>query len=133
MNLNFDPNRKFRITRLSISLLWREYQREDPHGTNPILVQNLNSSINNILERFLKPENGIIDGNALKELIFPTGVNQDFPDFDVFISHSHNDAQDAERLAEVLKHKYGKTPFLDKYIWSSADGLLRKIDEEYCR
>ena len=52
---------------------------------------------------------------------------------DVFISHSHNDLEIAKRFATWLKEKYGYNVFLDSFVWNSADGLLREIDNLYCK
>ena len=53
--------------------------------------------------------------------------------FEVFISHSHNDLEIAKFLAEWIEKKHGLRCFLDTFIWSSADKLLRDIDNEYCK
>lgn len=36
-------------------------------------------------------------------------------------------------MAVYLKEQFGLDPFLDNYIWGSADELLREIDNEFCR
>lgn len=47
------------------------------------------------------PKSGIIDGDNLKGLIFPTeGWN-----FDVFISHSHNNVVQAKKFAAYLSRE----------------------------
>lgn len=79
------------------------------------------------LRRLVKGERGIIDGERLQNFVFPTN------NYDVFISHSHNDLEIAKRFATWLKEKYGYNVFLDSFIWNSADGLLREIDNLYCK
>lgn len=69
-----------------------------------------------------------MDGGALQEEIFPT----DKFGFDIFLSHSHKDLELAKSFASYLDTK-GIRVFLDSYIWKSADGLLQKIDDRYCK
>lgn len=66
-----------------------------------------------------------IDGSKL--------INNLFPNYhaDVFISHSHNDARTAKRLACWLNKNFGLITFIDSVIWGSANDLLRNIDNEY--
>ena len=79
------------------------------------------------LRCLVKGERGIIDGERLQNFVFPTN------NYDVFISHSHNDLEIAKRFATWLKEKYGYNVFLDSFVWNSADGLLREIDNLYCK
>ena len=79
------------------------------------------------LRRLVKGERGIIDGERLQNFVFPTN------NYDVFISHSHNDLEIAKRFAAWLKEKDGYNVFLDSFVWNSADGLLREIDNIYCK
>lgn len=124
MNLLFDPNKKYRISLDVISQLYTCHRFRPKYSSPEGIVTER-------LKELLKPDdNGKIDGNAVKNVIFPTDGDR-FPKFDVFISHSHNDIEYAETLAQYLRTK-GKTPFLDNYVWSSADGLLMQIDNKYC-
>ena len=72
----------------------------------------------------------VVDGEKLKNYIFPTGNGGNY---DVFISYSHDDQNDAIYLASWLEQQCGLRVFLDYYIWGNADGLLRDIDNHYCR
>lgn len=54
-------------------------------------------------------------------------------DANVFISHSHNDLGLAHGLAGYLNSELGLMPFVDSFVWSSADRLLRAFDDLYCR
>ena len=63
----------------------------------------------------------------MRDLVFPTD------EFDVFISHSHNDLEIAKLFAVWLKEKYRYRVFLDSFVWSSIDGLLLEIDNQYCK
>ena len=83
-------------------------------------------SIRSSLESYLNEE-GKLDAQALSKAWFPAIKA------DVFISHSHNDEAKALRLAGWLKDKFGLTAFIDSAVWSSADALLRMIDDQYCR
>ena len=78
----------------------------------------------------LPSNNQVIDGDALKNYIFPTGEDGNY---DVFISYSHDDTDDAIFLASWLEKKCGLRVFLDYYVWGSADGLLKDIDDHYCK
>ncbi|MDR6673864.1 hypothetical protein [Xanthomonas sp. 1678] len=71
-------------------------------------------------------EDGILDAKALSKAWFPAIKA------DVFISHSHNDEAKALRLAGWLEENFGLNSFIDSTVWSSADALLKKIDDKYC-
>lgn len=67
-----------------------------------------------------------IDGSGLSDEWFQTVRS------DVFISHSHNDANLAFALAGWLKTQFDLNIFMDKSIWGSADALLRVMDDVFC-
>ncbi len=67
----------------------------------------------------------ILDGEKLSEAWFKT------KEYDIFISHSHNDADLALALSGWLKKEFNLEVFLDEVVWGSADELLRKLDDEY--
>ena len=73
---------------------------------------------------------GIIDGQLLKEYVFPTGADGDY---DVFISYSHDDEKEAQKLAYYLSIYCKLKVFLDCYVWDCADALLKAIDDDYCQ
>lgn len=73
-------------------------------------------------------EDGILEGDVIQDVWFPTLKGK----FDVFISHSHNDEDLAFAFAGWLNEKFELRCFLDKYVWNSADGLIRKFDD-LCR
>lgn len=79
------------------------------------------------LRRLVKGESGIINGKKLRNFVFPTD------NYDVFISHSHDDLEIAKQFAAWLKEKYRCSVFLDSFVWNSADDLLREIDNLYCK
>lgn len=80
------------------------------------------------LDKFIVGNGEVLDGEALQEEVFPT----DKFNFDIFLSHSHKDLELAKSFASYLESK-GIKVFLDSYIWKSADGLLQKIDDRYCK
>lgn len=99
-------------------------------NTSPItLTQPLEKpcELHRELRRLVKGERGIIDGEKLRNFVFPTD------NYDIFISHSHDDLEIAKQFAAWLKEKYGYSVFLDSFVWNSADGLLREIDNLYCK
>ncbi len=73
-------------------------------------------------------EDGFLEGDAIQDAWFPKLKGK----FDVFISHSHNDEDLAFAFAGWLNKKFKLRCFLDKYVWNSADGLIRKLDD-LCR
>lgn len=79
------------------------------------------------LRRLVKGESGIIDGERLRNFVFPAD------NYDVFISHSHDDLEKAKQFAAWLEEQYNYRVFLDSFVWNSADGLLREIDNRYCK
>ena len=79
------------------------------------------------LRRLVKGESGIIDGEKLQNFVFP------IDNYDIFISHSHDDLEIAKQFAAWLKEKYEYSVFLDSFVWNSADGLLQEIDNLYCK
>lgn len=79
------------------------------------------------LENFID-ENGEIDGTKLQENWFPVQT-----EFDVFLSHSHDDERTAIALAGFLQEKLNLNTFVDSCLWGCSNDLLRKLDEKYCR
>lgn len=110
-----------------ISNLRKEYGVEliDPDDGRSLIREHLKSLVKGKAE-----DNNVIDGNALKDYIFPIGKDGSY---DVFISYSHADTKDAIFLASWLSQQCGLKVFLDYYVWGSADGLLRDIDNQYCK
>jgi hypothetical protein len=89
------------------------------------LYEKDNNHVKKILSEF-EYTDGKIDGNKLQANWFPIFQA------DVFISHSHNDKDDAIALAGWLKDKFNITSFIDSCIWGHANELLRIIDKKYC-
>ena len=71
----------------------------DLHNERPKCPDNL--GYEKLLE-LVKGESGIIDGDRLRSFAFPTDG-----DFDVFISHSHNDLEVAWELAFWFEKNVG--------------------------
>ena len=67
--------------------------------------------------------NEAIDAQKLQDGIFPVNEN-----YDIFISHSHNDEKLAIKLKNWIEARLGMTCFLDKEIWGSGDKILSQID-----
>ena len=82
-------------------------------------------SADNVLKKYVCGE--LLDGSALTDEWFKIIKS------DIFISHSHNDQDLALILAGWLKDKFNLKVFVDRAIWGSADGLLKTIDNQYCR
>lgn len=85
-----------------------------------------NDSIIPSLTTFLrKPKE--LNGEKLVQAFFPCDE-----EYDIFLSHSHNDQEAALKLKTFLS-SLGFKVFLDSEIWGSADKLLKDIDNEFCR
>lgn len=70
--------------------------------------------------------NGSLDGAALQAQWFP------LVEADVFISHSHTDAETVVILAGLLRKFFGISCFTDTTVWGYGATLLRKLDGEHC-
>jgi len=77
------------------------------------------------LHELLRPGN-IISADDMREAWFPA-LNAD-----VFISHSHSDAEIAKGLVGWLDGVFGLRAFVDSLVWGYAPDLLRQIDNEFC-
>lgn len=80
--------------------------------------------------KFFEGQSGIIKGKELQQYTFPNGAVNDY---DVFISYSHDDVELVKRFCAYLRDYCGLKVFLDYYVWKSADGLLKVIDDKYCK
>ncbi|WP_419393430.1 hypothetical protein [Cytobacillus praedii] len=72
-------------------------------------------------------DDGSINGTDMQNNWFPQ-IHAD-----VFLSHSHNDKEKAIAFAGWLKHTFDLDVFIDSSVWGSADELLKKIDDRYCK
>lgn len=70
-----------------------------------------------------------INGTKLQEEWFP----QNLGSFDVFLSHSNQDAELVRKFAKWLDIHLGLRSFIDSVYWKYSDKLLRKIDDDLCR
>ena len=103
------------------------------YGIESIKIDEVRKAIRPNLKALVKGSTSaenVIDSNALKNYIFPTGEDGNY---DVFISYSHKDTDDAIFLASWLEQQCGLRVFLDYYVWGSADSLLKDIDDHYCK
>ncbi len=72
-------------------------------------------------------QDGIINGDKIQEDWFPEIKA------DIFISHSHDDADSALHLARLLYDRFNLVSFIDSFVWGYANDLLREIDNKYCK
>lgn len=77
-------------------------------------------AIHNNLEKYRKI-NGDLDASAIQEDLFPQW------DFDVFISHSHDDEILAKALAWWLQKNFNLKVFVDSAVWGYFSTLLKGI------
>lgn len=72
-------------------------------------------------------ERNLINGTRLQEAWFPTDEH-----FDIFLSHSHSDEQQAKRFAAYLQQEHGVKVFIDSCYWGYCNKLLQALDTKYC-
>lgn len=80
-----------------------------------------------LLRQYLASTNGLIDGKALKDLLFPKGR------YNIFLSHSHGDLQIAQYLKAWFNINCGLKCFIDTDVWGNANDLLPELDEKYSK
>ena len=79
------------------------------------------------LRQYLASTNGLIDGKALKEVLFPKGK------YHIFLSHSHEDLQIAQYLKAWFNINCGLKCFIDADVWGNAYDLIKELDNKYSR
>lgn len=87
--------------------------------------QELQKELNFFLPNIVVPDS-VINGELLSKTWFPNMKK------DVFLSYSHDDEELAFTITGILHEVFGLTVFMDKLVWGSADGLLKKIDDMFC-
>lgn len=102
---------------------------EQYNGLTPVDIDKEKDKVYRQLQ-FFEGKDGVLDGKDLREYTFPNG---EVDEYNVFISYSHNDTELAKRLCAYLQDYCGLRVFLDYYVWKSADSLLRRIDDCYCK
>ena len=79
--------------------------------------------IENYIDSF---DNKSLNANSICEDWFP------IVDADIFISHSHKDAEFAIYLAGWFKFNLNLNCFIDSCVWGYANDLLKLFDDKYC-
>lgn len=79
------------------------------------------------LRQYLSSTNGLVDGKALKEVLFPKGK------YHIFLSHSHGDLQIAQYLKAWFNINCGLKCFIDADVWENAYDLLMELDNKYSK
>lgn len=80
----------------------------------------------NDLKNYLLIDGSSLDGDEIQKHLFPED------NIDIFLSHSHGDANEVIKLAILLERK-GLNVFVDSCVWGNAFDLLKVIDEKYCK
>lgn len=111
---------KFRLDKIQLAD-FKEYK-----NTGDEIYKIFRSEIYRDLQNFID-EDGYIDGRMLQDNWFSTKS-----EYDVFLSHSHDDEEIAVALAGFLQKRLGLSTFIDSCLWGYSNDLLRKIDERYC-
>lgn len=78
------------------------------------------------LKNYLLIDGNSLDGDEIQKHLFPED------NIDIFLSHSHGDADEVIKLAIILEKK-GLKVFVDSCVWGNAFDLLKVIDKKYCR
>lgn len=89
------------------------------------LYRNQKKEVLNDLKNYLMIDGNSLDGDEIQKYLFPE------EQVDVFLSHSHGDADEVIRLAIILENR-GLKVFVDSCVWGNAFDLLKVIDNEYC-
>lgn len=110
----------FKIDNLEFSE--KEFETYLDKGKELFLVYAKN--IKETIDSYLLP-NGSLDANNIENDWFPQ------LDFDIFISHSHDDLKQVIAFAGYLD-SLGLKAFVDSSVWWMYEDFLKKIDDEYC-
>lgn len=88
------------------------------------LYESYESDVQNSLDSFFL-SNNILDGNRI--------INSWFPKIkaNIFLSHSHNDKEEAIVLAGWLKKTFNLITFIDSCIWGYVNDLIQMLDNEH--
>lgn len=78
------------------------------------------------LKDYLLIDGNSLDGDEIQKHLFPED------NIDIFLSHSHGNADEVIKLAIILENK-GLNVFVDSCVWGNAFDLLKVIDNKYCR
>jgi hypothetical protein len=84
------------------------------------------TQVEETLSAFVDADN-TLDGSSIQATWFPQ------IDSDIFISHSHTNANMTIALAGWLWDTFKLKTFIDSCIWGYSDNLLMLIDDKYCR
>lgn len=117
-----NPRMKRKVEKLKEEMTERAEQIEKTEEEDPFLP-GFESSIVNSLGHGIDLR---LDGDLIQKEWFPE------KDWDVFLSHSHNDLDKALKIKVLLEH-FGLKVFVDSTVWGFADNLLRDIDEIYTK
>ena len=117
--------KKFRLKNFKEEFLQEEkYKEYLQKGKNN--YEKNKEEIKRKLENYLNYENEL-DGNKIIEEWFKDG------EYDVFLSHSHQDEELAIAIAGILDEKFGLKVFIDSQVWGYVNDLLKDIDNKYCK
>lgn len=78
---------------------------------------------------YLPKKGGNLDMNKINDYMFPIKNNE----FDIFISHSHNDEEKVKALVGFLEKEFKLKCFVDSWEWGHYSDLLYHIDNIYCK
>lgn len=108
--------RAFNLVRCS----WKDVST----SSGEAILRGNSNAVEAAIESFIS--GGIVDGTKLSAHWFPK-IHAD-----VFISHSHNDKDEAIKCAGWLKDQFGLESFIDSCVWGHANDLLKTIDDKHC-
>ena len=118
------------FTKKENNQIFISYLREDTEAAKKVTKNTVDNEIN--ILKYVKGTDKhnipILDSEQMIEDWFPKNENNQ-----VFISHSHEDAEVAKKLSLYLKKIKGWNCFIDSDVWGSCYKLIKKIDDVYNR
>lgn len=103
--------------------------------TMDVLTKLKNVSIlNNIEQMSLKTKEEIEKYINIDGTIEIDSIEKDWfesIDADIFLSHSHSDIEEVNKLASHIQNETGLKVFVDSNVWGHADDLMRLLNNKY--
>ena len=99
-------------------------QRSVPYKTN---AKQIKEHLERIFDTY--QADAVLDGDALKNLFFPTQLKDRYR---IFISHSSKDAEIIQQFASTLETRLNFPCFVDWMVWGNLYELQASLDQKLC-
>lgn len=99
-------------------------QRSVPYKTN---AKQIKEHLERIFDTY--QAGAVLDGDALKNLFFPTQLKDRYR---IFISHSSKDAEIIQQFASTLETMLNFPCFVDWMVWGNLYELQASLDQKLC-